>query len=249
MGYRIKEVSDISGISIRMMRHYDKTGLLKPEGVLSNGYRNYSSHDLDRLQKIMFLRELEFSINDMKKILDGSSDDMVKALIGQKKLLLQKRERLDKIIDLIGKSINGEEFTKNMDKFKAFDMKEIYEHKKKYAKETEKKYSGTKEYEQSMKRTSKYTKDDWERINNEAKEIYIKIAGMMYKQADNPKVLSAIGEWKSHISKYYYECTDEIFVGLAQMYVEDLRFTENIDKYGEGLAKFMSKAMIAYCKY
>ena len=80
MGYKIKEVSEISGISIRMLRHYDKNGLLWPDVILPNGYRNYSQSNIDRLQKIMYLKELDFSVSNMKKILDGSAEDMIIAL-------------------------------------------------------------------------------------------------------------------------------------------------------------------------
>lgn len=247
MGYRIKEMSDISGISIRMMRHYDKTGLLKPDGISSNGYRDYSEDDIDRLQKIMYLRELDFSIPDMKHILDGSEDDMVIAMKGQKELLIEKRERLDGIIKLIGQSIDREELSKNMDKFKAFDIKKIEEHKKKYVNETKEKYGKSKEFAQSMIKASKYTKEDWKKITNEADAIYSEIADLMNEKPDSKEAVAGVIKWRKHITKYYYDCSDEVFIGLADMYVADPRFTKNIDEHKEGLARFMSSAMKASC--
>lgn len=251
MGYRIKEVSDISGVSIRMLRHYDKTGLLKPDGVLENGYRDYSGENISRLQRIMYLKELDFSIPDMISILDGSEGDIIEALKGQEKLLIEKKERLEKIIGLIRNNIKiekGNGFMKDIDKFKAFDMKEIETHKKKYARETKDRYGGSKAYDQSIAKTNKYSSKDWKRITEEAEDIYNKFLNAMADGPESPAASKAAKEWQSHISRYYYDCTDDIFIGLADMYVTDERFTMNINKHGDGLARFMCDAMKASVK-
>ena len=251
MVYRIKEVSDISGVSIRMLRHYDKTGLLKPDGVLENGYRDYSRENLSRLQRIMYLKELDFSIPDMLRILEGSENEVIMALRGQERLLVEKKLRLEKIIGLIRKSISkkGDDIMNDTDKFKAFDMQEIEEHKKKYAEETELNYGGTKAYEQSKAKTNNYSADDWKRISEEADCIYSQFAEAMTEGPESAAAMRAAGEWQAHISRNYYECTDEIFLGLADMYETDERFAKNIDKHARGLAQFMSKAMKASLKF
>ncbi len=248
MGYRIKEVSDMSGISIRMLRHYDKTGLLKPDGVLENGYRDYSRGNLDKLQRIKFLKELDFSIHDMIRILEGSENDVTEALRGQEQLLLEKKERLESIIALIRKNIgeNGGDIMNDMKKFTAFDMKKIEEHKKKYADEVEKEYGGTEAYEQSKAMTKKYTEADWKRISTDANAIYSNFIAAMKEGPSSPNAKASAKEWKEHISRYYYECTDEIFLGLAEIYVSDTRFIKNIDKHADGLAAFMSAAIKSY---
>ena len=251
MGFRIKEVSDMSGVSIRMLRHYDKTGLLKPDDILENGYRDYSKENLDRLQRIMYLKELDFSIPDMLMILEGTECDIAEALRGQEELLVEKKERLEGIINLIRCSLKegiGDKLTSIMDKFKAFDNKEIEEHKKKYADEAEKKYVSTEAYAQSISRTNKYNSGDWKRITEESEAIYTRFATAMKTGPDSVKAHEAGKEWKGHISKYYYDCTNEIFLGLADMYVADQRFTKNIDKHADGLAAFMSTAMKDYIK-
>ena len=251
MGYRIKEVSDMSGISIRMLRHYDKTGILRPDGIRDNGYRDYSDKNLDRLLRIMDFKELGFTIPDMLEIIEGTENDVIDALMRQEKLLVKKKERLERIIGLIRKNIRiekGKGFVKDMDKFTAFDMNEIEEHKKKYAKETQLKYGGAKAYDQSMARTGKYSANDWKRIMREADGIYEKFTAAMEDGAESTLAIEAAKEWKAHISRYYYECTDEIFLGLADMYVQDERFTQNINKHADGLAQFMSKVMKASVK-
>jgi len=246
--YLIKEISDMTGISIRMLRHYEKKGLLDPCIAEVNGYRNYSDKDLERLRRILFLRELDFSIEEARVILEGTEDDVVSALITQERLLGEKIARLNAIRQSINAEIKERVKGKNemkKDGFKEFDMKEIEEHKRKFADEARKKYGGTSAYRQSNERTGKYGPDDWKRITDEAASIYRELAGMMNLQPDDPAVISVIGKWREHININFYDCTDEIFAGLAETYVADSRFTENIDAYGKGLASFMSRAMKA----
>lgn len=243
MGYRIKEVSDMSGISIRMLRHYDKTGLLKPDNISENGYRDYSGDDLEKLRRIMYLKELEFSIPDMIRILKGSENDVVKALKGQEKLLLKKKERLEGIIRLLQERMKNEKGYDIMSDFKTFDMKEIEEHKKKYAEEAEQKYGKTDAYRESKKRTDGYKAEDWKRITEEADAIYGKFAAAMVLGPDSAEAGEAVNEWQDHITRNYYECTDEILLGLADMYISDPRFTKNINKHSPNLAQFITSAI------
>ena len=103
------------------------------------------------------------------------------------------------------------------------------------------------EIEESQGKTSKYSKNDWENIMQEAGAIYEELYKLMDKDPSDEKVQELIQKWRNHITTNFYNCTIEIFRGLALMYVGDERFTKNIDKYGEGLAKFMSDAMNIYC--
>ena len=120
-------------------------------------------------------------------------------------------------------------------------------HKEKYAEEVKQKYGDTDAYKESSKKTSKYTKEDWVRIQAKAKEIDKKIAEGMDKGPSDTKVQEAIAEKRQYITDNYYNCTLEIFRGLGDLYVEDQRFTKNIDKERAGLAKFMREAMQIYC--
>jgi len=248
MNYHIKEISDISGVSIRMLRYYESRGLLDPERSVENDYRVYSDNDLDRLLRIMFLRELGFTVKETKELVEATEDDVLTALLEQEKLFAQKIERLMEIRKTISLEVKrriemGESKGKN--RFGAFDMKEFENHRKKYAAETKEKYGNTKAYSQSAERTSRYTSEDWKRIKGEADVIYRRLNALSSKNPNDPDVQEAVDAWRNHLDKYYYDCTDEIFEGLAQTYANDPRFMKNIDKYGEGLALFMSKAMQA----
>lgn len=250
MSYKIKDVAEMAGVSVRTLHHYDHIGLLKPETVTAAGYRLYTDHDLERLQQVLFFKELGFSLREIKKILDNPQFDRKKALIAQKKLLLEKKKRLEKIIRSVEKTIasmeGGIEMSKE-DMFQAFDMSAIEKHQQKYAEEVKQTYGHTDAYKESRKKTSKYTKEDWAAIMKEMDAIYKKIADGMDKGPTDPDVQEAVHEWRQHISKNYYECNLEMFRGLGDLYVNDERFTQNIDKYRPGMAAFLREAMHHYC--
>lgn len=97
----VKEVSEMTGISIRALRYYDEIGLLKPTALTEANYRLYDDRALEKLQQILFFRELEIPLTDIKSILENPNVDK-KQLLGTQKLLLElKRNRLDGIIDSI----------------------------------------------------------------------------------------------------------------------------------------------------
>lgn len=103
----VKDVSEITGISIRTLRYYDEIGLLKPTELTEAGYRLYDNKALEKLQEIMFFRELEIPLIDIKKIMDNPNYDKERALLAQKSLLEQKRNRLNGIIELITDVMKG----------------------------------------------------------------------------------------------------------------------------------------------
>lgn len=250
MPYKVKDVADLVGISIRTLHHYDQIGLLKPESVSPAGYRLYTDRDLEILQQILFFKELGFSLQETGEILNGPHFDRLRALRTHKELLLKKRDRLAEIIDSVEKTIQSIEGGITMSKkemFKPFDMSDIEKHQEKYAEETRQKYGHTDTYKESQAKTAKYTKDDWSRIMAEAGGIYQKLAALMDRSPADPEVQAVIAEWRAHITNNFYHCTPEIFRGLGDLYVADERFTANIDSVKPGLAAFMREAMHLYC--
>lgn len=250
MSYKVKEVADMAGVSVRTLHHYDQIGLLKPQSVTSAGYRLYTDSDLETLQQILFFKELDFNLQEIKEIIQDPSFDRACALRTHRELLIEKKNRLERIIQSVENTMEWIEGGITMNKkemFNGFDMTEIDKHKEKYAEETRQKYGQSDAYKESEKKTSGYSKDDWARVMGRAGEIYERLASLMEKHPSDPQVQEVIGEWRQHITDSFYNCTPEIFRGLAEVYVCDERFTANIDKFKEGLAQFMSEAMIIYC--
>lgn len=240
----------MAGISVRMLHHYDKIGLLDPESVSATGYRLYSDENLDRLQQILFFKELNFPLQEIKIILDSPNFNKKEALETHRQLLLEKKLRLEKIIQSVDKTINSMEGEFKMDKkeiLNVFSMTEIEEHQRKYSEEVKEKYGNTSAYKESNEKTSKYTKEDWSNIMKDWDIIYKKLANLMDKNPDDKEVQEYIHQSREHISKNFYDCTPEIFRGLGEIYVNDERFTANIDKYKTGLSKFLRDAINVYC--
>lgn len=240
---KIKEVSEISGISIRTLHYYDQIGLLKPTEITEAGYRLYDDNALATLQQILFFKELDFPLNEIKSIILNSNFNKTKTLENHKALLIKKRERLDNLINLVNNTLKGE----NNMSFKEFDMTEIEKMKVKYDAEVKEKWGESDAYIESEKKTKNYGKEQWKLINAESNEIMKAFFDNIDKPADSTEVQALVKRWQEFITKSFYKCTNEILAGLGQMYSGDGRFTENIDKNGEGTAEFMSKAIAIYC--
>jgi DNA-binding transcriptional MerR regulator len=251
MKYKIKDVAIIVGVSIRTLQYYDKINLLKPEFLSEKGYRFYDDNNLERLQQILFFKELDFSLEEIKNILDNKNFDKKIAYEFHKNLLIKKKERLEQIIktiDITINSINGENKMNKEEMFKVFDMNIIDEHKRKFYQESKERWGDSKYYKESEIKTSSYKKEDWERIMNEQKIIYQKFIDNMDKHVSDSIIQEAVKDWKQYITKNFYECTDEILKNLGDMYVSDERFSKNIDKNKEGLSEFLKNAFYYYCE-
>jgi len=187
---------------------------------------------------------LDFSLNDIKGMIKNPDFRRDITMKKHREMLLLKKNRLESLICLIDKTLNKN----NKLSFKEFDMSEINDLKIKYKKEVEEKWGDTPAYKESKEKTSKYSKDDWDKIMKEADSIYKSLVLNIKKSPKDIEVQELIHQWKNHISKYYYHCTDEIFYGLGQMYISDERFRKNIDQYDKGLAQFMFEGIKEYCK-
>lgn len=242
MKYSVSKTAKNSGVSIRTLHYYDEIGLLSPSIVSDTGYRYYDENNLEKLQQILFFKELDFSLKEITEIMNSPEYIKEKALRSQRELLVLKQKRIKSIIKLLDESLKGD---KTMN-FNEFDISEIEEAKSKYANEVRERWGATDPYKESNKKTSKYTKEDWERINRESGEIFSKFSNSKDKETSSQEIKNLVKEWQDFITEYYYDCTDEILKGLGEMYVADERFKKNIDRYGEGTAEFMSRAIREY---
>jgi DNA-binding transcriptional MerR regulator len=242
MKLTVKEVSTLTGISVRTLHYYHQEGILIPNEITEKKYRYYDEKNLQELQNILFFRELDFSIEEIKRILSDPDYNEKDSFKKQRHLLMLKRNRLDDLIALLDQKLKGE----NTMNFKAFDLNEIEDNKKKYEQETRERWGNTDAYAQSKKKTRGYTKTDWENIHNETEAIYAGFVHNMDKDPADPAVQELVVDWQNLITRHYYDCTKEILSGLGQMYVGDERFQTNIDEHAPGLAQFMSDAIAIY---
>lgn len=243
MKLSISEIAALSGVSVRTLHYYDEIGLLKPRGISESGYRYYDRKSLETLQSILFYKELQFSLKEISNIITKPQYDRKQALKKQKELLILKEKRIKKLIKLVDDTLKGDD---NMS-FKEFDTSEIKNMKKKYEKEAKELYGETDEYKESIKKSESYSDEDKEKIAVEYAIIMKEFYNNKNLNPHDEKIQKIVRKWQNHITKYYYECTKEILRCLGQMYINDERFKENIDKHGEGTAKFMAEAIEVYC--
>ena len=235
---KVKEVAELVGISVRTLHHYDEIGLLTPDETTEAGYRVYSDENLETLQQILFFKELGFPLKKIKEIIESPSFDREEALIMQHKMLLEKKRRLKKMIGTIEKTIQhskGEIQMSKQEKFEGFD----FSHNP-YEQEARERW-GDKAVDEANEKAKNMTAFDQERFN----DIYRSLASIRHLSPDSKEAQEGIKEWYQFLNKLGNYSLDA-FKGLGQMYVDDERFTKNIDKFGEGLAQFMCDAMAVY---
>lgn len=241
MVYKIKAVADIAGVSVRTLHHYDQIDLLKPTNTTPAGYRLYSEADLERLQEILFFKELGFALREIATILDSPAYDRAEGLMSHRQLLEKKRQRLDELLGLVDRAVLANERSQNMgaDKmFEGFDETKLEDYKQ----EVREKYD-PKVVAESERRTSSYSKEDWVTIKAEANDINQHIASLIERGPADPEAQEAVGRFYQHINDRFYACTPEIFRGLGEMYVQDARFTAFYENIEPGMAEFMREAM------
>jgi DNA-binding transcriptional MerR regulator len=234
----------MTGLTVRTLHYYDQIGLLKPDKVTDTGYRLYGSNSLEKIQQILFFRELDFPLDEIRDIMNNPDFDRELALQRQKELLVKKRRRLDKLIDLIDKIIKGDE---NMS-FREFDTTDIEAMKKQYASEVRERWGKTDAYTEFEEKTRGLAPRDLKILMDKIMNLLKKFAENRELPPDGNEAKTLVREWQNFITENFYTCTDEILSSLGQLYSCDERFRKNIDQYGKGTAKFMSDAIMAYCK-
>lgn len=242
----VGSVARLAGVTVRTLHHYDDIGLVVPAGRTGSGYRTYGADQVERLQEVLFFRELGFSLETIREIVGRSGYSRAAALRQQRQMLEARTEHLLAMIDAVDRALAAEETGVKMtseemlEVFGDFDPSE-------YEEEAKERWGNTEAYQESARRVAGYAKDDWKAIKSEADAInqaFLKemVAGT---PAEDPAAMDIAEQHRAHISKWFYDCSKEIHAGLGQMYVADVRFKENIDKAGAGLAEYMSAAIAA----
>ena len=238
----VGEAAQRAGVSIRTLHHYDEIGLLRPKSVSEAGYRLYGEEEMKRLERILFFRELEFPLEEIRTIMAHPAYDEREAIKRQLALMKKKRERMDLLILRLESAVNGE----GTPEFEVFDMKDIEKLKKQYADEVKTRWGQTDAYAQSEKKHAAYGKADYDAMQAEMDALMAQFAAVRGQDPAGENAQALVQAWKACITRWHYECTDEILEGLGKMYVSDERFTANIDRHGEGTARMMSEAIAAY---
>lgn len=245
--YQVKEVAEIAGVSVRTLHHYDEIGLLVPKARTDAGYRLYDDDDLLRLQQILIGRELGLALEEIRRSLDDPSFDRKQALLRQRSELEKRARKTEAMIRAVdaalavidGRAQSGGNMT----------MKEIFDgfDPSKYEDEARERWGHTDAYEESARRTKRYTAEDWKRCSAEQDSIYGDAYAVLQsgKAPDSEAAMDVAERHRLVIDRWFYPCSHAMHVSLADMYEADPRFAENIDKHGAGLTPFLSAAIRA----
>ena len=242
-GYSVGEVAALSGVTIRTLHHYDEAGLLSPGGRSASGYRLYGDSDLDRLQRILFYKELGFALKEIQAIIEDPGTDAAGHLRRQRKLLTERIERLGAMVDAIDYEMEARKMDIRLtpeERFEVFGDFRPEDH----ADEAERRWGETEAYKESNRRVSRYTKKDWQSLKAEEAEIRTRLATALDSglAPDSEEAMIAVEDHRQHISRWFYECGYEMHRGLTDMYVSDERFRSHYDVQAPGLAAFIREA-------
>lgn len=245
MSYTVQQLARLANTSVRTLHYYDAIGLLSPSRVSENGYRRYEEPELLKLQQILFFRELDLPLADIKRILQSPYFDLTAALIDQRRLLELKKKRLAKLITTINQTIKKLNHQSNMKDEELYDAF-ADEDTKAYAAEAKERWGNTDAYKQSQARVSKMTKVQMQELKEDGEKHLQALAKAMDLGVDSPEVQALIK--KSHANvNFFYDCSVEMFRNLGKMYVTDPRFTATYEKVRPGLAAFVHQAIELYC--
>ncbi len=246
MTYTVQQLARAAGVTVRTLHHYDAIGLLSPSRREKNTYRSYGDTELFRLQQILFFRELDFSLTDIKTMLDHPRFDPITSLQDQKRLLGAKKQRLENLMNTIDTTI------KTMQQNQPADAEELYgdfteKEMNDLKKEARQKWGNTEAWKQSQERTKNWTKADYARVKEAGETILQNLIAHMEAglAPESPEAQTEVAKQYAGL-RNFYEPSPEIFRGLADMYSADARFAAYYAKFHKDLLPYLQTAMKAY---
>ena len=252
MEYTVQKLARLAGVSPRTLRFYDQSGLLKPARINSSGYRIYGQAEVNRLQQILFYRELGMGLEEIGRTLDSRDFQHLAALQKHLKALLERQAQTARLIETVQRTIEHEKGGSSMtdaERFEGFKAKLIQENEEKYGKEIREKY-GEDTVAASNARMMNLSREEYERMQSLGAEILGKLEAAV-KAGENPA--GDAGKEVTRLHREWLEFTwgqysPEAHQGLGDMYVADERFTGYYDKAVPGCARFLRDAIHAWTK-
>lgn len=241
----VSEVAALAGVTVRTLHHYDEVGVVVPSGRTEAGYRLYAPGDLERLQVVLFYRELGFGLAEIKQLLDRPDFDRGEALRTQRELLVAQTQRLEHMIAAVERAIAAHEEGETMTDETMFEV--FGEQQRELQVEAERRWGDTDAYRESRRRIVGYTRQDYEELKAESEAIMRRIAEV-YRSgatADSDAAMDAVEAHRLQITERFYDCSHEMQVQLGESYVQDPRFTATYEAIEPGLTVWVRDAIRA----
>lgn len=238
----VKDVSKLTGVSVRTLHYYDAIGLLTPTKVTDAGYRMYDDTALSRLQSILLFRELQFPLKEIKEFLDSPDFNQEETIAQQIKLLELQYKHIGELISFAREIQTKGVKTMN---FEVFDTNEIEQYKA----EVKSKWGNSKAYQEYEQRVVSHSEHNDSKFVNEIMSLFTDLGAMKQLPPTDKAVQEKIAALQAYINENFYTCSNDILKELGEMYVCDDRFKKNIDRFGgEGTSKFVREAIFVYCE-
>ena len=246
MGLTVSQVAKLAGVSVRALHHYDELGLLSASERSAAGYRLYSDVDLQRLQQVLFFKELGFALEAIRSLMGDPKFELRSALLMQRHLLEEKVARLKKVLAAVDAALASEEEGRVMRKEEMFEVFGSDEPAR-YEEEAKQRWGDTAAYQESARRTARYGKKEWQQIKDEGDRIFRELAALLAEgvPAASDAAVALAERHRAHIDRWFYPCSKAMHRAIAESYVTDSRFTQNIDRYSEGVAAYARDAIAA----
>lgn len=242
--WTVGETAELTRVSVRTLHHYDAIGLLMPSERSEAGYRLYTPDDLTRLRRILTFRELGFALADILKLLQADEHEQRQALELQAARLRAELHATERRLRAVTSLLQEEQ------PMSQADIKQIFDdfNPSEYEAEAEQRWGDTAAYRQSAERMKRYTPADLERMKVEGAALHARYVALMDAgiPADSPQAAEVAEAHRAYFHQWFYDCTPEMLRNVSQMWVNDPRFTANIDKVRSGLAAYQYAAVQAW---
>jgi DNA-binding transcriptional MerR regulator len=244
--YTVGDLARLSGVTVRTLHHYDRIGLLVPSGRSVSGYREYSVDDATRLGQILAYRACGLDLGEIADLLGAEGVERSGHLRRQLSLLDERMALLAEQRRVLATTLEASEMGINLD---PEEMLEVFgDHDPtEHAEEARERWGDTDAYRESHRRTSSYTKEDWQRLGGQSRQIEAELAACLAagEPADGARAKAAAEAHRLHIDSWFYPCSHDMQVGLAEMYLADPRFRARYDEIAPGLAQYLHDAIVA----
>lgn len=242
--YLIGDVARMSGTTVRTLHHYESVGVLTPSGRTPAGYRLYTNDDLGRLARILYYRDLDFDLETITALLDGTNDP-VEHLREQHRLLSERLARVTVMVAAIEKEMNAQ---MNGHELTAEQKLEIFgdDYDPAYEVEAEQRWGDTEAWRQSQERTASFTEDDWRRIKSETDAFNARLAEA-FTSGVKPGSEVADGLAEEHLAslRTYYDADYEMHRNIASLYTDDARYAAPYEALASGLSGWLREIIDA----
>jgi MerR family transcriptional regulator, thiopeptide resistance regulator len=246
MHYAVGQVAGFAGVTVRTLHHYDEIGLLSPSARTHAGHRRYDDADLDRLQQVLYYRELGFPLDEIAALLDDPDSDPMDHLRRRHRVISGRIEVLRGMAAAVERAMEARKMGINLTPEEKFEVFGDHDPDA-YAEETEQRWGNTEAYRQSQRRTAGYTKADWQRVQDEQNAWGAAMAELIASgaPADGTAAMDLAEEHRQQICRNFYDCDHALHGCLAAMYTGDERFTAYFEKIRPGMAQYLHDAILA----